>query len=398
MAEHHGRPSWTDERLEAAFASLVPAEAPASVLASVRDGLAGHVSRGRRRWALAITGVSLAFTAVVAAVVIAGPWLVRGGPFVGSSFRVDPGADGTSTFLTDDFRFDFPSGWTVSDSFAAFSGGSEIALLGTLPVPASCGSDHVDINCVYGQPLEPGTIRVFVGTRGFRADSILDRPDIENGTTRRVSVGGMPTILDELAVTAEDFYRADLSLSWTIGFPTSLTNAVTIDVLARDPGSAEARAAAVALVASFAFNRPPRALPPGDESGIAAARAAIAAEGAAFSRGFRQLAGENHLTCQPDQPGVERETFITFSSGGDLGGGVPVTCSWTLGREGDVLWRVETHVDWTVERRSGRGTEILWLDGDGTVVGQRGEGENPPAVPAPTAAATVLRFAGSDGR
>ncbi len=381
MAEHHEtRPSWTDERLESAFASLVPAEAPASVLASVADGLARDASRGHRRWALAIAGVSLALTAVVAAAVIAGPWLVRGGPFAGTWFRVDPGDDGTSTFATDDFRFDFPSSWTVTDTAAAFSGGSAIAVLGTAPVPAACGSGPADINCIYEQPLDPGAISVVVGTRGFRGGSILDRADIDNGTTSRVSIGRMPAILDELAVTPEDVYRADLSLSWTIATPTSLTNAVTIDVLARDPGSIEARTAAEALIASFVFNRPPRTLPPEDAAGIVAARAAIVSEGAAFARGFRQLAGENHLTCQPDQPASSRDTIITFSSGGDLGGGVPVTCSWTLAREGDVLWRIETHVDWAIGGRSGRGTEILWLDAGGTIVGQRDEGENPPLV------------------
>ncbi|HYO42348.1 MAG TPA: hypothetical protein VES19_04050 [Candidatus Limnocylindrales bacterium] len=383
MAEHHGRPSWGDERLEAAFASLVPTEAPPEVLASVHERLDEDASRGRRRWALAIAGLSLALTAVVVAAVVAGPWLVRGGPFAGTWFRIDSGTDGTSTLLTDDFRFDFPATWTVTDTAAAFSGGSAIAVLGTAAVPAACGSGHVDINCVYASPLDPGTVQVVVRTRGFRGGSILDRTDIENGTTTRLSVGGMPAILDDFSVTPEDFYRADLSLGWTIAFPTSLTNAVSIDVLARDPGSAEARAAAEALIASFAFNRPPRTLPADDEAGIVAARAAIASEGAGFARGFGQLAGENHLTCQPDRPGVERETFITFSSGGDLGGGVPVTCSWTLAREGDVLWRVDTHVDWAADGRSGRGTEILWLDADGTIVAQRGEGENPPLVTPP---------------
>lgn len=384
MAERPGRRSWSDERLDAAFATIAPSAAPPGVLAGVHQGLAEEASRNRRRFRLALAGLSLAVTAVVAAAVVVGPWLVRGGPFVGAWFRVDPGDDGTSTFITDDFRFDFPSAWTVTDTAAAFSGGSAIAVLGTAPVPAACGSSPADVNCIYGQPLDPGTVRVVVGTRGFRGDSILDRADIENGTTRRVSVGGMPAILDELTASPDDPYRADLSLAWTIAWRTSLTNAVTIDVLARDPGSADARAAAEALIGSFAFNRPPRTLPPDDPTGVAQARAAIASADAGFRRGFQQVGGENHLGCQPDEPGSTRDTIITFSSGGDLGGGVPVTCSWTLAREGDHFWRVETDVDWAVDGRSGRGTEILWLDADGAVVRQVDEGENPPLVASPT--------------
>ena len=388
MAERPAAPvPWPDARLDAAFATLAPAVAPPHLASVVVRRLDDD---RERRWHLPRPGAGrfalAALVGVLAVALAVGSWAAPRGAITGSMFTVQPGPDGLSVFDAGTFRFTFPSAWSAIDTGTAFSGGSVLAVLTTLPPEARCGAGHLDINCIYEQALDAGTIRVVVGSTAFRGATIFDRADVEavSGTTTRATIAGMPAILDEMTI-AGSFYREDLNLRWQIGMPGQVSNAVSIEVLARDPGAADARAATAALVASFAFTPPPAAfetLPA--ESGPHLARLAIARLDQSFREGFGQTTGENHYSCQPDEPGAERATAIRFSAGGDLGGEAPVTCSWAVTAEGTAFWRVELHVDWTADGRSGRYTELDWIDGAGQLAGSSWSGEGPPAVPPPS--------------
>jgi len=164
----------------------------------------------------------------------------------------------------DPVAFDYPADWLAYDAVAALSGGSSIAVLGTQAVEPRCGDErHVDINCVYEQPLGPGDVRVFVGTGAYRGGTILDRPDVESGTTTRLTIGGMPAIIDEFDRQPDSYYREDVSLAWSIGRPSTLTNVVRIEVRAREwpargriSTTAELKAAIQVLIDSFRFTPP----------------------------------------------------------------------------------------------------------------------------------------------
>ncbi|OGO56446.1 MAG: hypothetical protein A2V85_03575 [Chloroflexi bacterium RBG_16_72_14] len=381
---------WSDARLDAAFAALADAGAPPGLAAAIRDRLDADGASGSRRLRLPRLGRAgtVALVGALAVVVGVAAWSTIGGQLLGPGFTVSRGGDGSSTFDAGEFRFSFPAAWSVGDARTVFSGGSVIAVLGTSSMEPRCGIVHVDINCVYERRLDPGEVRVIVGTATYRGTTVLDRPDSETGITTRPTVGGMPAILDDQTATA-GYYLADLNLLWSIGRPHSLGSVVRIEVLAREPGAADARAAAEALVASFAYTPPPATLPPDREDGIRVARLAIDQADADFRRGWGQAAGGNHYSCQPDDPDVPAAATITFSAGGDLGGEVPVTCSWTLEREGDLFWRVALRVDWSIAGAGGRYTETLWLDAAGAVVHVRQAGEGPPMVPA-TPAPTAL--------
>ena len=380
--------AWPDERIDAAFAALRSADAPLDLTHRVTASL--DRTRWRRadpwlRRRLPIGGVLATAAVLVLAVVVGSAWL-RTAPSGGGSafFTVRPGADGLDVFDARSFRFTYPAGWAAVDAEVAFSGGSALAVLGTMPIDASCGTPHVDINCVYQAPLDPGTVRVIVGTAGYRGGTIFDQPDATNGMTTRREVAGMPAILDDVQV-AGSFYREDLNLAWQIGMPGSISNVVTIDILARDPGSADVRSAATALIASFAFTPAPQPLAPA--SGPHLGRLAISLADLGFRKGFGQTAGDNQYSCQPSLPDTTRTTMITFGPGGPLGGEVPVTCSWTVTAAGTAYWRITLHVDWTVADQSGRYTEDDWIDGAGSVAGTVAGGAAPPqvgALPSPS--------------
>lgn len=255
------REPWDDDRLNAAFAARASrASTPVDLAGATRAALRTGPAR-TPLWRRVLAPAAVVVLAVGA--VTGGIALLAGqrGSTGLVEFRDGPTAD-LRTLDAREFAFEYPADWLAYDSNASGSGVSSIAVLGTQPVEARCGDErHVDINCVYEQPLEPGDVRVYVGTGAYRGGTVLDRPDKESGTTTRDTVGGMPAILDELDPQPDSFYREDLSLHWSIGRPASPSNVVTIELRARESTTrgrtavvAEARAALEALIASFRFD------------------------------------------------------------------------------------------------------------------------------------------------
>lgn len=393
---------WDDDRLGAAFAAngrrrSTPPDLVSGTLAALRTPRA-VVPLWRRLLAPAAV-------LVVAAVGVGGGLALIGSPGGSSGlveFRRGPTAE-LQTLDAFEFAFDFPADWRAYDAGAPFSGGSSIAVLGTQPVEPRCGDGrHVDVNCVFEQPLEPGQIRVFVGTGAYRGGSVLDRPDIENGSTTRMTIGEMPAILDELDPQPDSYYQEDVSLQWSIGRPATLTNVIRIELRSREwpvrgrvNTPAEVRAATQVIIDSFRFAAPPPSPLPSDPmAATAAAIAAIDAQALSFRGSYvdpDDSTPVTYLECLGDEPDTMSTADVRYGPGGDLGGTVKLACSWTIRVETPTIWRLDLTYDWAVAGRSGRYVETLWIDAASKPLASDFSGEPPPAVAAAPATAPRLR-------
>lgn len=246
---------WDDRRLEAAFAARASMTRTPTGLADAVVARVGTLDPPMpvwRRWLPAAAVVVLAVGVVAGGIALSGD--VRGRTL----FREGPTAD-LKTLDTGVFAFDYPAAWLGYDASAAGSGFSSVAVLGTQSVERRCGNErHVDLNCVYEQRLEAGRVRLFVLTGAYRGQTIEDRAPIENGTTSRVWVGGMPAIFDEFERRPDSFYGEDQLVHWEIARPgTGGTNVVRLEAMLKEPGVDDARRQLDALVASFRFTNGP---------------------------------------------------------------------------------------------------------------------------------------------
>lgn len=247
------REPWDDRRLEAAFAaraSSIPT--PTALVAATVDRVrtAEQPAPAWRRWLPAAAVVLLAVGVAAGGIALSDQVVGR------DLFRPGPTAN-LKTLDTGEFAFEFPASWLAYDASTSFSGGSATAVLGTLAVERRCGNErHIDINCVYEQRLEPGHIRLYVGTGTYRDGTIQDRPT--SGTATRVVVGGMEANLVEDDGSPDSYYREDKSLHWEIARPgMNGTSVVELEARLKEPGVAEAREQLEALVASFRFTNGP---------------------------------------------------------------------------------------------------------------------------------------------
>lgn len=393
---------WDDDRLGAAFgASDRRRSTPPDLVSGTLAAL------GTPRVVVPVWRRLLAPAAVlVVAVVGLGGGLALIGSPGGSSglveFRRGPTAE-LRTLDALEFTFDFPADWLAYAAPLAGSGGSSIAVLGTQPIEPRCGDKRqVDVNCVFEQPLEPGQIRVFVGTGGYRGGSVLDRPDIENGSTTRLTIGGMPAILDEFDPQPDSFYREDVSLQWSIGRPATLTNVIRIELRAREwpvrgrvNTAAEVQAATQVLVDSFRFTPPPTLLPSDAAAATEAARAAIRTEADAFARGYlgsTDTTEVTYLDCLGDEPDVTATTKVSYGPGGYLGGAIDLACTWTIRIETPAIWRLDLTYDWTVDGRTGRYVESHWIDAASRVLAGTTAGQAPPELESRAGPAELFRL------
>lgn len=255
------REPWDDRRLEAAFAMRAstvrrPRELVDQTLDRVRS--ARRPAPPWQRWLPAAAVIVLAVG--VAAGGIALSEEVRGR----SLFQPGPTAD-LKTFDNGEFSFEYPAEWLGYDASTPFSGGAAIAVLGTQPTESRCGGErHIDVNCVFQERIEPGHIRLYVGTGTYRDGTIQDPPINEIATITRVEVGGMPALVTESDGSPDSYYREDKSLHWEIARPgTDGTSVVELEARLTEPGVSEGLAQLEALIASFRFtNGPDPSTPP----------------------------------------------------------------------------------------------------------------------------------------
>ena len=245
--------AWDDGRLAAAFA------ARASRIRTPEDLAAATTASLRARPSSAMVWRRLL---APAAVVILAVGAVTGGlALVGSQrgstglveFRNGPRPD-VRTLDARTFTFDFPAAWRAYDSSAAGSGLSSVAVLGTQAAEARCGDDsHVEINCVNERRLQPGEMRMNVGTGTFFGGTFKDRPSITNGRTVRLQVDGQVAILDDVEAAGDDYYGATESLHLYIEQPGEPDHIVLIDLIARDHGSDEVLRIMQMVIDTFRF-------------------------------------------------------------------------------------------------------------------------------------------------
>jgi len=383
-------PGWDDERLAAAFAGraarvVVPTDLVAGTLARVRPSAAERPWWGR----LVPVGAAAALLVVVGgglAILGGSSGLLGGGS--GVTFREGPTPD-LRTLDAGTFAVDFPIDWLAyTTDGATGSGGSIMAVLSTQPVEDRCnGLTGVDINCVYEQRLESGQMRIVVGTGAYRGQTIFDRADIENGTTTRLGLGGMPALVDEYDDVPDDYYQADQSATWQIATPMSLSTVVRLEFMAREPDADAARQAAQAVAESIRFTPPPTPLPDDPAAGIVAARAALDAEAASFRQGFVSADDtdvQTYLDCLAPVPGEDRVMDVGYGPGGDLGWTVLTRCRWFVTPvRNHQFWQLATVYEWRISDEVSWYGERYYIDATGAVVARSSSGDTPPPAGSP---------------
>jgi hypothetical protein len=314
---------------------------------------------------------------VLVVAVLGAGFALRFGLYPGGGTVTD-GPPGLKTFSNGEIQFDFPQSWKLRDASSMFSGGSAIAVVGTLPVSPACGVGHVDINCYYEQRLEPGTVSVVIGTGTYRGGTIFDG-DRATPPTVRTTIAGMPALFTDRGRVEDDYYVADLQLSWEIAFPSMSTNVYRIDVGIRGPGIEDYRRQAEALAASFRFVNPPAALDPAAAQEVA--RAALD-EAESGDRTMWQLADEetSWYACFGEVAGEDVSAEVDSTPGEHLATPLGVTCRWSITPEGTAFWRLELETSWTLGDASGTVRETRWLGADGTAATPTFEGDFPPSV------------------
>ena len=377
--------SWDDERLGRAYRSLAgslpPGDLKTGIMTAVRGS--GQVHRHVPAFATRPRWLALGAAAVL---VVALAGLVPG--------ALPPGPRGLGHLAVGGIELDYPSHWTLHDQGWPTTGrGSTWAVLGTQPWDPAC--DAADINCYYQEKLQPGTVTVTIGGSASNV-TILDM-GLEDATSRRATIAGMPAIVYDRGRVAGNYYQADLDLGWQIASPESPTRFVTIQAMMREPGVAELRRDVEAVVGSLRFTRAGPSLPPSPGSAVDAAR--IAAQALlALDVEAREGAGEGAssiYSCLPESLGGSGRATVAYGPGGWLGGPVQVECTATIESIQNLWWRVTYAVE------SGDGstrpgalyTETMWLTPTGNRATTSNEGEVPPALIAigPAAAASATK-------
>jgi hypothetical protein len=237
--------AWDDGRLATAFVERYDRPAPIELTPTILEHV--RATRRRPRWWPELGRSALAWSTALVVLAVVGVFVLPG------ALRTLTGtgpATGARTFKAYGISFTVPSSWTAHDALAVSSGGSTIAIAGTLPVDPACGDAHVEINCYYERRLDPSTVSVVVGSRGFPSDSVATwAPD--NATVEQVTVDGYPAVLATYQIQPDDYYRADAMLTYLIPFDEAGTNAYSIDVEIRGPGTDRLLAEVEAMVQSF---------------------------------------------------------------------------------------------------------------------------------------------------
>lgn len=366
-----------ERRLREQLGSAELPSAPATIHAALDrlavDAVPAEPTPVRGRVGLGPLSLVVALVAVVAI----GGGLLLGGRFGGPGTSSAP--DGWAAFRDDRLSFEYPTAWQLRDARAGFSGGSTIAVLGTVDVPAACGGGHVDINCYYQEPLGPGQVSVVLGTQGFRGGSIFD-PGAANAVNEDLVIAGLPARRSAVEVGPEDFYRSDFSITWLVAFPESATNAWTIEARGRGPGTELQLAALDRLISTVRVD------------GVVPEAAAAVDRLDLVRRTLEQLAADwrkghgdpddptSFYDCFPREIG-RRAATLSVAPGGRLGGELEVTCSTAMRPTRAWFHEIELSVEWEAAegRPPGRYVERVWVATDGTMAGNAWSGDEFPA-------------------
>jgi hypothetical protein len=356
-----GLGDWPEERLDAAYRGLFAGgAAPPGLFDATVERLRTGTSGPLAGWRRSSRGRGLALLGVVVLLILA----LLAAPLIGSRLAPD-----TGRFRGGGLSFAVPTGWKVRDaSPIAFSGGSVIAIVGTLPVDASCGTEHVEINCYYQQRLEPGTISVVVGTAAYRGSTVFAAAEQAGGL---ITIAGSPGFMQVRSAPLENYYVADEYREWSFAMPGSVSNVYTIEASLRGPGLERMRADIDSLVASIRLDEPVVALPTGAAAEGAAA-AVVASALDELDQSSRDY-GSDFYGCFPREPGQTRPAVLESGPGGPLPGPVPVTCATRVEAAAGTFWELTLTVEWQAGGDHGPGSwaERYWLTADGRGAGRQ---------------------------
>lgn len=327
-----------------------------------------------------------AVTVIVVVAVVSVGLFVSGRLPVGNGISADNGA-----FRGGGISFRYPEAWTVYPATAVGSFGSVFAVLASADLSECGGLGGLDVNCAYGRPLAPGTLRVVVGTGAMRNGSLFD---LEPPDGWRLFVDGLPGVVMETGPNSAD--ASDLTLSWTVARPGLIDNVYTLNASLRGPGIEEIRAQLDALVASIRYDEPPSPLPTGAAGAAAAAQVAGRALDE-LDRSSREY-WSDWYGCFPHQPGGSRPGIVTGgpgSPGSVLPEPVSLTCSTSIAATELQLWELTLEATWPAEPDAPAGSyqERIFLNAAGEQVGGLA-GELPSGSPLSAAFPTAAPVAG----
>ena len=237
------------------------------------------------------------------------------------------------TFHGGGISFDHPSTWDVAESHTAFSMGSIIAVTGTADL-SGCG-DPVDVNCAYAAPLDPGDVRVVIGTGASPGSSVEEPP---GGFT--ATIDGMPGIATGTGAIPQ--INQDEGRSWQIGMPGVVDNWYTIDAAMRGPGLDDLRAQVDHLARSIRFDQHPPALPDDPDEIDAIVGRAVEA----LDRDARTSYDSKYYACFPRRVGESAPVVIEDGPGGPLSGPIQVRCAVSVARSPVGLFEMTLSASW----------------------------------------------------
>lgn len=260
------------------------------------------------------------------------------------------------TFHDRGVSFDYPAAWEISESNTVFSRGSIIAIVGTADL-ASCGNP-VDVNCAYAARLEPGQVRVVIGTGASPGSSIEEPP---GGFT--ATIDGMPAIATNSGPIAQ--IDQEKGRSWQIGMPGAVDNWYTIDAAMRGPGLGELGAQVDALARSIRFDQHPPPLP----TDPAEVDAVVGRAVQALDRNARTNDRSQYYACFPRKVGESDPVVIEDGPGGPLSGPIQVRCAVSVERSPIGLFKMTLGASWDAGPGYAAGTyrQVAYVDGDGGV-------------------------------
>ena len=232
-------------------------------------------------------------------------------------------------------------------------------------------------NCLLGQPLEPGEVRVVVsrdrpqaigvGPIGdFEGTWLAPNPEVggpvlvsaETGFTE--TIGEMPAqrILRDRSVVA----GAEELLTWVVAIPRSAESLWWVQAVMRGPDLTALEAEVDAVARSLTFDDIPAPL---DE---AQRDVALGMAVDSVDRAMRQYPGRRFLECIPRVPGAVEAT-VDDGPRGRLTEPLAVTCTTTASGSDLRVWQADIEVAWAAsdDHPAGRWARRILFDADGSV-------------------------------